>query len=264
MSQRLIKSGLSVATSRIIGYKNGSPVWLALGGAPDDNDDPNDPNFTGDDDSDDEEDDEGDDEEEDDKAKKKKVKSKNDDEDEDDEDDRPRYSTREYEKLKTRMKAADKRASDTETRLRTLENKDKKPEEITSQEAIDAKAKADKLAEDNRTLRLHNAFLASNTVDWVDPEDALHLVDLSDVDVDDDGIVDRKALARALRDLAKRKPHLVKKSKASGKDDDDEEDDEDQGSRRSANTMNGKRKGSRSGTDRAALEKRFPALSKGR
>jgi hypothetical protein len=269
MSQRLIKPGL-LAASRIIGYHKGQPVWLAMGGAPED-DDPNDPKFTGqdDDDADDDESDEDESEEDDedeDAKKKKKVKSKKDDDDDDEEDDpKVARASRQAAKYRTQLRESQKQNAELEARLRAIENKDRKPEEIASEELTTERVKAEKLAARNRELTLQNAFLASNVVDWVDPEDALRLVDLEDVEIDDDGTVDRKALRAALRDLARRKPHLVKsKAKPSGKadEDDDEDDDADQGSRRSAAPMNGKRKGSRETTDRAALAKKFPALQR--
>lgn len=273
MSQRLIKPGLSAAT-RIIGYHGGQPVWLAVGGAPDD-DDPNDPKFTGqqdddaDDDDDTDDDDADDNENEEDPKKniKKKVKSKKDDDDDDDEEDDPRVarSARQAAKYRTQLREKEKQYADLEARLRDIENKGRKPEEVAGEELTAQRVKAEQLAARNRDLTLQNAFLASNVVDWVDPEDALRLVDLEDVEIDDDGTVDRKALRAALRDLARRKPHLVKtKAKPSGKADDegDEDDDADQGSRRSAAPMNGKRKGSRETTDRATLAKKFPALQR--
>lgn len=42
-----------------------------------------------------------------------------------------------------------------------------------------------------------------------DPEDALAFIDVSTIDVDDDGEVDRDALSDEIDDLIKRKPHLA-------------------------------------------------------
>jgi len=118
------------------------------------------------------------------------------------------------------------------------------------------------------------AFFKSNTVPWIDPTDAFALAEragLFDDIVDDDGTVDERELRRALKDLARRKPHLVRKleddpkarGRKSKKDEDEEdEDDEEQGSRPSASKLNGKRKGSSSTVDRAALAKRYPVLNR--
>jgi hypothetical protein len=91
-------------------------------------------------------------------------------------------------------------------------------------------------------------------VEWVDVDDALKLVNLSDVDVDDDGNIDRRDLRLAMKDLAKRKPHLVK-AKKTDDGNDGENDDKSSGSR-----MNGRRRGQRTGVDREASAKRFPVL----
>lgn len=42
-----------------------------------------------------------------------------------------------------------------------------------------------------------------------DPEDALAFIDISDIEVDDDGEVDRDALGDEIDELIKRKPHLA-------------------------------------------------------
>lgn len=279
MSQRLIKPGLSVADLSgmvhpitglpivPLGYTSRGPVWPAIGGAPeDDNDDEDDDKYTGDDDEDDEEDE--DDEPKSKSKKDKKGKSKSDDDDDDEDDDKPRYTQAEYDRVKRRMQAADKRADETDKRLRALENKDKPKDEVEAAELAEARAKADEDAKERRQLKLENAFLATNTIPWVDVEDAMAAAErlglLEDV-VDDSGTVDRKALRAALKDLAKRKPHLVKKAKSD--DDDDDADDKDEkgnqgGQRSSGAPMNGKRKGEKPGTNREVLAKKFPILNR--
>lgn len=268
MSQRLIQPGLSAAgligkyhplTGELIvplGYTSRGPIWPAIGGAPEDDDDPDDD--PDDDDSDDDDDDSSDDDK--DKSKKSKKSGKDDD---DDDDDKPRYTEAEYKKLKDRMKAADRRADEAMTRIKALENKDKKPEDVASAELTEANTKLEQQATANKELRLQVAFLSANQIKWHDPEDALAMADLSGVDVDDSGTVDTKALRAALKDLAKRKPHLVDKSSSKkDKDDDDDKDDkgrqDDQGS--SGSSMNGRRKGESKTPDRKALAARFPVL----
>ena len=271
MGQRLIRPGLLGA-----GLFDSRDPWWLVGGLPslklphfaaEDSDDPNDDKYTGE--GGEEEDEDESEEDDDDKPKGKKSSKKStkdddeDDEDEDEDDPRVARASRQAAKYRTKLREQEARNTELENRLKALENKDRKPEEIASEELTQVRSKVESLTTRNRQLVLENAFLASNQIDWVDPEDALRLVDLSDVDVDDDGSVDRRALRAALKDLARRKPHLVKKAaKASGPaGDDDEDDDEDQGSRRqSAAPMNGKRKGSRGNSNRAALEKDFPVL----
>jgi hypothetical protein len=84
------------------------------------------------------------------------------------------------------------------------------------------------------------------------------LVDLDDVEIDDKGRVDARALKSALKQLAKDKPYLVADSKTE-KEDEEKTDDTDQGS---GPKMNGKRKGSKETATREALAKRFPVLGR--
>jgi hypothetical protein len=255
-----------------IGYlKNGTAVWPVLGGAPDD-DDPDDPTFTGSGGSDDEDDeDEDEDDEEEGRRKKKPVKKSKKDEDEDDEDDDEEKLTRpERQAARYRVKLRQQEAENREmaARLKALEDKDKKPDEVVSRDLTETREKLEQVTKQNRTMTLELAFFKANAVDWVDPSDALRLVDLEEVDVDEDGTVDVKALRRALRELAKSKPHLVKKAeltkgRAQGDDDDDEEDDDEPRSRQSANTMNRQRRGTKGKTpSRQELAKKFPVLNR--
>lgn len=167
--------------------------------------------------------------------------------DDEDEEEKPRtYTAAEMEALRKRMKAADKHRSKVEAQLRELMDKDLKPDEKTSKELSELRERDAKNTAALNSLRLQNAFLASNRYNWHDPEDAMSLADLSNVEIDEDGTVDRKALAAALKDLATRKPHLVKRDTTS-----------DQGS---GDKMNSKRKGQGQKADRAELVKRFPVL----
>lgn len=158
----------------------------------------------------------------------------------------------EYEALKKRMQAADQRASKLEAAEKERELAGKSEQEKLTIERDELKSSVEKLQGELNTLRLQNAFLTANKHTWADPEDALRLADLSEVDVTD-GKVDMKALTRALDDLAKRKPHLVKKVNEEG-------NAKDESAAPSGAEMNGTRKGAQSGVDRAALAKRFPVL----
>lgn len=299
MSQRLIKPGLSAAdlSGRVhprtgeplepIGYINGRPLWPIMGAAPDPND-PDDPDFVGggdDDDSDDDdesdEDDDTDDEDDDTKGKKgkkpvKKAKHAKDDEDDEDDDDKPVYTQYEYDRVKTRMRKADQRASAAEDKNRQLEAevrrlkagkaKDDEKSKVDTDDTDDRERRERdaKHAEQLATARLENAFLRARVdIEWHDPEDALAVgqrLGLFEDVLDEDGTVDRRAMARALKELAKRKPHLVK-PKVSDQDDEDDEDEE-PAARPVARKMNGRRKGSTTTANRQALENKFPALRK--
>lgn len=283
MDLRSIKPGLSGAdlfgkvhprTGQPIvplGYtRDGRAIWPVIGAEGDDTD-PNDPRFTGGGpDPDDEDDDAEDDSEEDDgddKAKRDKGKQKSDDDEDDDEDD-PRLAraSRQAAKYRTQLRATEAKNAELERRLRAIEDKDKKPEEIKDREVSELQSTNDRLTQANRDLHLRLAVLTTpvRDVEWADVEDVIRLVDLSDVDVDDDGTVDRKALRIALRDLARRKPHLVvKKARGRSSSDEDNEDESDDDQRSSAPPMNGKRKGEGRKPDRAALAKRFTVLNRG-
>lgn len=74
------------------------------------------------------------------------------------------------------------------------------------------------LAADNAKLRLENAFLTNKSYDWVDPEAALKLVDLAEVETDEK-TGKLIGLDSALTKLAKAKPYLLKKVDEDSKDD---------------------------------------------
>lgn len=288
MSQRLIQPGLSAAGKyhprtalplEPIGEINGKLIWPVIGG--DEADDEDDPRFqdgggeADDEDEGDDSDEEDEDEEDEDEDDKKKSKSKKKSKDEDDdEEDKPKYTEREYRKLEKRMKAADRRADETEKRLRDLEkaarksgskklkgrDRDEDRDDDHDDEAIRReKERADKAEALIRETRLENAFLKVNTYNWVDADDALAAAErlglLDDV-FDEDGKLDRAELRHALKALAKKKPHLLKPSK------NDEDDDTEKPDRRSGSTMNGKRKGQKGQADRKELAKRFPVLNR--
>jgi hypothetical protein len=271
MSLRLIKPGMrhpktNALIEPLYVRKNGSVVWPVIGASSDDVDDPD---FTGegeDDDSEDDDSEEDDSTDQDDKKKPSKKKTKSSDDDEDDEEDdeedsRVARASRQAKNYRLKLREAEKANREMAARIKAIEDKDKKPEEIVSRDIAEAKAKAEKAEHVVRQTRLENAFLRANTVDWVDSTDAFKLIDLDDVDVDEDGTVDERQLARALRALAKRKPHLVKKAKASGSADENNDDDSGQGS--TTRQMNGTRRGSRDQKPtREQLAKKFPVIGR--
>lgn len=129
-------------------------------------------------------------------------------------------------KVQNRMKAADRRANDLQAKLTASEEVAAKVPELEKQ--------VEGHASTIQQLRLDNAFLASSDITWHNPEDALRLADLSKVKFSEDGKVE--GLADALKELAEKRPYLVKKdevkkgkadSDGDDEDDDDESDDED-------------------------------------
>lgn len=207
--------------------------------------------------------DDGVDNEDDTDAKDGNKKDKKDDKD-DDEEVVPKWK---LEKLHKRMTAADQRASALQKELDTLKsskdiNADVKREldEIKSKVST-VEAERDKIAGERDDMRIKLAFttLDAGVGEWVDVDTALKLVDVSDVDISDDGKVDKRALKSAMKALAKEKPYLLKPK--STKDDAQGEGNENGGGG-SANPMNGRRKGSKNAPDAEALKSRFPALAR--
>lgn len=206
----------------------------------DDTDDDDDDDASGDDDTDDDKKD---------KSKKDKDASAS-----DDDDDEPS----ELENMRKRMKAADKRAAETERELRELRDKDKPELDKVRSDLEEITAERDGLRTEVRDLRLQNAFLTANDHEWHDPDVALSLAGskkyLEDV-VDDDGEVDRKALKKALERLAKEHQYLIKSKSKDDKDDEPGAPSGEPAGGRSDNAKDEKAK-------QASLRRRFPSLNR--
>lgn len=157
-------------------------------------------------------------------------------------------SREEFEKLLNRMKAADRAKTAAEAKAKQYEDKDKNALELATQRIEELeKAVADK---DTvlRTQGLENAFFASNTVTWHNPNLALKELDLDGVQ-DDEGNIDRAVLKRAIEKLAKAQPFLVKK-----------EGDNPNGKQGKSGNNPGGGSGDKTAADRKALEKKYPAI----
>lgn len=288
MSPRLTKPGLAAALpihpftglTALGVLPSGKAVWPVRGGS---SDDPNDPAYTGEDDEDDsEEDEEDEDEDEDPKSRKKRPAKKtsksgedDDDEEDDEEDSRIHRASEQAKRYRLALRAKEREFNELKNRLRKIEDDNKPNDEIAARDIAELRDKNETLNAALVTANAQLAFFRTKVpgVTWIDPGDAFALADragLFDDAVDDDGNVDERELRRGLKDLAKRKPHLVVKveddPKAGGRKskdtDEDEEDDEDEPrSPRSGSAMNGKRKGTKGTTNRAALAKKFPVLN---
>lgn len=179
----------------------------------------------GDDDGDDDDDSDDDDDAQ--KGNKKSGDSGSgddgDDDDDDDDsgadDDDGKITKADLLRMEKRMKAADKRASEAEARLRKID--DSKKDDLTK-----AQDRVTEVEEENTTLkdavsslRLEVAFLSTNDQTWHKPGVALRLAQsegyLEDV-MDDDGKVDAKAMKKALANLARDHEYLVNKGSGSG------------------------------------------------
>lgn len=183
-----------------------------------------------------------------------------DDKDDDDssDDDGDSDSDEEQERLRKRMKAADKRAAAAEKELQKIRDKDKSELERAQGQVEELNGTVTTLQSEVSQLRLQNAFLTANKHSWHNSDIALSLANSNkylDEVMDDDGEVDKKALAKALDRLAKEHPYLVSTGKADDHDDDDLPDSGEPAGGRSDNGKDDKSK-------KEQLRKRFPVLNR--
>jgi formate-dependent nitrite reductase cytochrome c552 subunit len=90
-----------------------------------------------------------------------------------------------------------------------LQEQQKSELQRAADQAAREKERADKLEETIRSERTRNAVTsAAAKADFHDPEDAFRLLDASDFEVDEDGMV--RNLDKLISNLAKDKPHLIK------------------------------------------------------
>lgn len=110
------------------------------------------------------------------------------------------------------------------------------------------------LMSDNDQLRIQLAFVSSTKHQWLDPDAALRLADLSDVEIDGGKV---EGLDDALDALAKAKPYLLKKA---DDDADDEDEQERRRTRRTGQRTGSGRQGSSGSANRDKLVAKYPAL----
>lgn len=92
------------------------------------------------------------------------------------------------------------------------DKRDKEAGELTTtrQQVTDLQSKATAAEQRVRQMALRHAVeLEAISLSFHKPEDALALADFSDVEIDDDGIVDRKEVKKLLGKLAEDRPYLV-------------------------------------------------------
>lgn len=158
-------------------------------------------------------------------GKKKSGDSGSGDDDDDDDDagsdddDNDTVSRSELERMRKRMQAADKRASEAEARLRKIDDADKSELQKAQDKVTEVETENTALKDQVSSLRLEVAFLSTNSHTWHKPGVALRLAQsegyLEDV-MGDDGKVDEKAMKKALDNLAKEHEYLVNKGSGSG------------------------------------------------
>lgn len=119
-----------------------------------------------------------------------------------------KVSRSELDSVLARMRAADQRADKAQQELKQLRDKDLPEAEKLQRDFQEAQAQVTKLQETNTALALKVAFLSDNTYTWHNPERALKLVDLSQVEIDAEGNV--RGLKDALKALATSDSYLIK------------------------------------------------------
>jgi hypothetical protein len=198
VSQRLI-----LPTAPLIVLNDGTPIYPIMGS------DPEGQEGSEDEDPDEEDGDDEDEGEESEEDEKPKPKSKS----------KPKET--EAQKIRRLNKENQTRRlalEEAERKLRAIEDADKSELEIAKRDLEELQAKTKGHDETLNNLRIENAFLKLSGYNWHDPDDALeYLRKTGEVTIDDDGTVD--GLEQAVKDLAKKKPYLLKAKE-------DEEDEE--------------------------------------
>jgi hypothetical protein len=237
----------------IVQMDDGEYLWPLLGadGEGDDNGDENNED-DGVEDQDDPEDDAADDK----GGKTPKGKAKGD-----------TVSREEYERLLTRMKAADRNRAEAQRKAEEYERKDKTELENAQADLKKAVEQHEKLQGNFKTLALTNAFLiASQRADivWHNVKVAQKAAELGELEVDPDtGEVD--GIDKAIKALAKEQPYLVKgKENAEDEEDDGEKKPKPRGTSGSGvgSTKTPKGKPNNGKLTEDELRRRFPALRK--
>jgi hypothetical protein len=123
-------------------------------------------------------------------------------------------SAEEFEALKRRMQAADRRATAAEEKVREFQDKDKTELQRVTDRVSELEESLGAKDELIKTLQLQNGFLAANKYTWHDPELALKQVDMDSVEFDADGKPSKESLAKALKSVADKHPYLVKRTES--------------------------------------------------
>lgn len=117
-------------------------------------------------------------------------------------------SVTEFEALKARMQAADQRASKAENDLKQIRDKDMPELAKAQRDLVESQKLVETLTKATNDLRIENAFLTDNTINWQNPGTALRLLDRTKVTVDDAGNV--AGMKAACEALSKSDAYLVK------------------------------------------------------
>lgn len=161
------------------------------------------------------------------------------------------YTAQEYEALHRRMQAADRRASDLQTKVKEFEDQGKTELQKAETERDDERKRRESAEQALRDERIANAFLSANDVTWHDAGDALSMLRahyMDGVEIDDKGKI--TGMKDAIKRMAKEKKYLVNSGSGTSSTDDQ---------------MNGARKGQKPDTQQVKddeIRRRMPALGR--
>lgn len=188
------------------------------------------------------------------------------DEDEEDEDEKPPSNSGDNaDALKSALRKERKLRRDAEREAKRLKkdadsSQENLDAETARKEASTAKSTAEKLAGRLRDAAIDNAIIKA-AGKFVDPDDAIRLIDRGEIDVDQDDddpseiSVDAESVKEALEALAKKKPHLLK-----GSNTEEDEGGEGEPPKPSGSKFSGGKKPKKSDLDEAKLREMYPAL----
>lgn len=224
--------------------KNGRPVFPIMGGATDEDPFPQDTDEEKDIDEDDESTDSeaggaGSDEGSDEDEKPKNPR-----------DARIKELSRENAKKRNENKDLRTQLDKLQKDLKKFTDKDKSEVEKATGRVTELETEHEELKEKYSMLRLKNAFLSQSKYQFKNPALALKVVDLSEVEIDDDGEV--AGLEKALDELKKSDPYLFKDAKS----------DEDEGDEGPPKTGDSPKRKDKVTANREALLKKYPALQR--
>lgn len=209
-------------------HKDGSPIWLFQGSAPDDDGTGGD-GGSGNDSGDSGDGGDGQGEGGSGDGGSGSEGDNDDDDDDDDEVDTSlpdnvkailKKNRAEAKAAKAEAKAAKAGEAAANAKVKGYEDKDKTELQKAQDDAAAEKKRAETLAAQLKASALGTAFLRDTTHSWVDPEDALELAmrkfGLVDLEIDEEGRVDKKAIKAIAKKLGEEKAYLVANEKPKG------------------------------------------------
>jgi hypothetical protein len=127
-----------------------------------------------------------------------------------------------YDAIKQRMQAADKRSAELEQKLKAIEDKDKSELERATERAKTLEQEVNTLRSENQQLKLERTMLSDpewGAERWQDPEEVLDKLNRAVRDEQvtvTDGQPDKDSVKKFLKDLASKKSYLLKPSAGNG------------------------------------------------